>query len=118
MRRLLQALATAYAVATLTHGGQGFEEPANGGEEADLPVTTPPAPGGRHPIDDVLERNRPQLLAIPGVAGIGHGQAADGMDAVIVWVTDAAAAERVPREIDGYSVIVNTVPGGFHAYKA
>jgi hypothetical protein len=117
MWRLLLALAAAYAVAALTEGGQGFEEPANGGEEAGLPVTTPPpAPGERHPIDDILEHSRPELLAIPGVAGIGHGQTADGKDAVIVWVTEAVAAERLPTEIDGYPVIVNTVPGGFRAY--
>jgi hypothetical protein len=116
MRRLLQALATAYAVAVLTQGGQGFEEPA-GSEDAGLPVTPPPStPGGRQPIDDVLERSRPELLAIPGVAGIGHGQTADGKDAVIVSVTNALAAERVPTEIGGYAVIVNTVPGGFRAY--
>jgi hypothetical protein len=117
MRRLLQALATAYAVAALTEGGQGFEEPADGGEDADLPVTPPPSTSAdSQPIDDVLERSRPELLAIPGVTGVGHGQTADGKDAVIVWVTNARAAERLPAEIDGYAVIVNTVPGGFRAY--
>jgi hypothetical protein len=118
MRRLLQALAAAYAVTAWTSGGQGFEEPAPGREEAALPTTTPPPnQGGTHPIDAVLERSRPKLLAIPGVAGTGHGQTPNGNDAVVVWVTDPRAAERVPAEIEGYPVIVNIVPGGFHAYE-
>jgi hypothetical protein len=118
MRRLLQALATAYAVTAYTHGGQGFEEPAHSREEAALPATTPPPnQGDTHPIDDVLERTRSELLAIPGFAGVGHGQTPDGNDAIIVWVTDPGAAERVPTEIEGYTVIVNIVPGGFRAYE-
>jgi hypothetical protein len=118
MRRLLRALATAYAVTAYTHGGQGFEEPAHSSEEAALPSTTPPpVPGGTHPIDDVLERTRPELLAIPGFGGAGRGQTPDGNDAIIVWVTDSDAAERVPTEIEGYPVIVNIVPGGFRVYE-
>jgi hypothetical protein len=118
MRRLLQALATALAVMVYTRGGQGFEEPAHSGEEAALSATTPPPnQGGTHPIDDVLERNRPELLAIPGVAGAGHGQTPDGNDAIIIWVTDSDAAGRMPTEIEGYTVIVNIVPGGFRAYE-
>jgi hypothetical protein len=119
MWQLLEALATAYVVTASTHGGQGFEEPAHNHEEAALPATTTPPPnqGGTHPIDGVLERIRPELLAIPGFAGVGRGQTPDGNDAVIVWVTDPEAAERVPTEIEGYPVIVNVVPGGFRAYE-
>src|SRR5215204_2760852 len=98
MWRLLEALATVYAVKAWTHGGQGFEEPAHSREDAALPSTTtpPPSQGGTHPIDSVLERTRPELLAIPGFAGSGHGQTPDGNDAIIVWVTDPNAAKRVP----------------------
>ena len=118
MRRLLGALATVYAVTASTHGGQGFEEPAHSQEQAALPVTTPPPnQGDTHPIDDVLERIRPELLTIPGFAGVAHGQTPDGNDAVIVWVTDPDAAKRVPTEIEGYPVIVDVVPGGFRAYE-
>jgi hypothetical protein len=118
MRRLLQALATAYAVTACTQGGQGFEEPTHSREEAALSATTPPPNlGGTHPIDDVLERSRPELLAIPGFGGAGRGQTPDGNDAIIVWVTDHDAAERVPTEIEGYTVIVNIVPGGFRIYE-
>jgi len=115
--RLPGALVTAYVV-TACAQGQGFEEPATSGEEAALPSTTPPsAPGGTHPIDDVLDRSRPQLLAIPGVVGTGHGRTQDGDDAVIVWVTDPAAAESLPTDLEGFTVIVKTVPGGFRAFE-
>jgi hypothetical protein len=118
MWRLLEVLGTAYVVTVSTHGGQGFEEPAESHEEAALPATTPPPnQGGAHPVDDVLERHRPELLTIPGFAGVGRGQTPDGNDAIIVWVTDPDAAERVPAEIEGYPVIVNVVPGGFRAYE-
>jgi hypothetical protein len=118
MRRLLRTFATAYAVTACTNGGQGFGEPAHNGEEAALPATTPPPNlGDTHPINEVLERSRSELLAIPGVAGAGHGQTPDGNDAIIVWVTDPSAVERVPTEIEGYTVIVNVVPGGFRAYE-
>ena len=115
--RLLQALVRAYVVTSCAHG-QGFEEPAASGEEAALPSTTPPSgPGGTHPIDDVLDRSRPQLLAIPGVVGAGHGRTQDGDDAVIVWVTDPTAAENLPTDLEGFTVIVKTVPGGFRALE-
>jgi hypothetical protein len=120
MWRLLEALATVYAVTACTHDGQDFEEPAHSREEAALSSTTtpPPSQGGAHPIEDVLERTRPELLAIPGFAGSGHGRTPEGNDAIIVWVTDPDAAKRVPTEIEGYPVIVNVVPGGFHAQQA
>jgi hypothetical protein len=116
--RLFLALASAYALTAYNSGGRGFEEPAGRGEEAALRATGPPPSSGRaDPVDDILERSRPQLLAIPGVVGTGHGRTQKGDDAIIVWVTDAAAAERVPADIEGYPVIVNTVPGGFVAYE-
>ena len=118
MWRLLEVLGTAYVVTAFTHGGQDFEEPAESHEEAALPTTTqPPNQGGTHPIDGVLERYRPELLTIPGFAGVGRGQTPDGNDAVIVWITDPSAAERVPTELENYPVIVNVVPDGFRAYE-
>jgi hypothetical protein len=139
MLRLLLALVAVYALTA--YGGRGFEEPADMGEDAALPATTPPlssgfeepsemsedaalpattpppSSSGANPIDDILERSRPELLALPGVVGTGHGRTQDGADAIIIWVTDPGAAEHVPTEIEGYPVIVNTVPGGFRAYE-
>jgi hypothetical protein len=69
------------------------------------------------PIDDILKRSRPELLALPRVVGTGHGRTPEGDDAITVWVTDPEAAERVSTGIEGYPVIVNTVPGGFRAYE-
>ena len=119
MWRLLQAFTVAYALTAWSLGGPGLEEPANNGEEAALPGNAPPPyAGDTHPIDAVLERSRPELVAIPGVAGAGRGQTPDGDAAIIVWVTDSQAAERLRPEIEGYPVIVNIVPGGFRAYES
>jgi len=93
-----------------------FEEPAaTGGEQAALPVGDP-RDLERHPTDAVVDAHRQRLLAVEGVVGVGHGRTPDGNDAVLVWVTDAGAADRLPRELDGHAVIVDVVPGGFRAF--
>jgi hypothetical protein len=116
MRRLLGILAVACAAIACAQQTPPFEEPvATGGEQAALPVDAPPALE-HHPTDAVVEGHRDQLLAVPGVAGVGHGRTPDGSDAILVWVTDARAADQLPAEIDGYAVIVDVVPGGFRAF--
>jgi len=87
----------------------------DGREEAALPEAPPPPNVNAHPVDEIIDRNKQELLAVAGVEGVGRGLTATGDDAVVVWVSDAAAAQRVPAEIAGVPVIVEQVPGGFHA---
>jgi hypothetical protein len=97
--------------------GQGFLEPgADGGEAAVSAFTPNPQPTS--PIDGVLERNGPRLLAIDGVIGIGHTRTAIGADAVLVHVLYDSVRERVPEEMEGYPVEVVVIKGGFDAQTA
>jgi len=115
MRRLLGILAVASAAVTCARQTPPFEEPTADGEQAAVPVGAPPDLE-RHSTDAVVEAHRRHLLAVAGVVGVGHGRTPDGDDAVLVWVTDARAADRLPRELDGHAVIVELVPGGFRAF--
>jgi hypothetical protein len=54
-------------------------------------------------IEQVLARHAPELMRIEGVEGVGQALC-DGQPCVRVYLRDAAAASRVPRELDGYRV--------------
>ena len=59
------------------------------------------------PITEVLEARTPELLRIPGVIGTGEGS--EGGERVIVVFVRQTPVEwdpRIPREIDGYKVVV------------
>lgn len=91
-----------------------FEAPYSTGEQAAVAWTpTPERPAT--PIDEMLERNRPRLLTIEGVIGVGHGRTASGDDAVLIYVTDNSVRDRTPGTVEGYAVDVVVVPGGFDA---
>jgi len=51
---------------------------------------------------------------VPGVEGVAHGLAPDGKHAVLVWVSTVPTKNALPAQIEGYPVIVENVPGGFH----
>src|SRR5690349_4718311 len=107
---LVALVATAYA-----QHRPGFEDPGQGREEAALPSMAPPGSGRLEAVDEVIERIRGDLLGRPGVIGVARGRTEDGADAVVVWVSQPADGEQIPREIEGYPVVVHIVPGGFHA---
>jgi len=97
-----------------THPG-GFRVPAeDGGEDAALPAAPPPSGGQRSAIDEVLLRERPRLLSMPGVTGVSEGRTPEGLVAVVVWVTRPGATRSL-RDVAGHPVIEKYVPGGFHA---
>jgi hypothetical protein len=61
-------------------------------------------------VADVLRRNTPTLMAIPGVTGTGEGKR--GAQAVVVVYVGQATPElkeRIPREIEGYPVEVREI---------
>ena len=74
----------------------------------------PPGPDP-HPIESAIDSWRDRLLATVGVEGVAHGLTPDGHDAVLVWVSTVSVADSVPTEIEGFPVVVEHVPGGFHA---
>jgi hypothetical protein len=120
MLRLLLAILVLNTVTVRAQDGSGgWGEPrsTDGGEEARLPdMTPPPPPEAGSAVDEVLQRSGADLLAMPSVVGVSSGLAPDGAAAVLVWVTDAQAAEGIPKAIEGYPVVVHVVPEGFTAY--
>lgn len=94
-----------------------FAEPRAAAEEARVSFT-PPTPGSRSRITEVIERNRVELTEIEGVHGVAEGRTPTGDDAVRVDVDDDAVRERLPETIEGYPVEVVVVPGGFGTLPA
>ncbi len=60
------------------------------------------ARSGKDSIAQVLAVHRGELLAIPGVVGVGRGER-DGEPCIVVLVERAA---ELPSELDGYAVSV------------
>ena len=59
------------------------------------------------PIGEVLAARTPELLRIPGVIGTGEGS--EGGERVLVVFVSRRTAEldaKLPRELDGYKIVV------------
>jgi hypothetical protein len=56
------------------------------------------------PIEDLKESHERELMAIDGVEGVGIGRSRIGNDAIIVYLRDEGARNRIPRSISGYPV--------------
>lgn len=58
-------------------------------------------------IDAVLAQHQDQLMALPGVTGVGIGQQAD-RPVIVVMVRELTPSvrEAVPRTLDGHPVVV------------
>lgn len=57
-------------------------------------------------VAEVIARHRAQLLALPGVIGVGEGEA-DGSPCIVVFVaSDQQPPPSLPAVIDGYLVVV------------
>lgn len=67
-----------------------------------------PDPGDpRVNIEQVLERHQDQLMATPGVTGVGIGEK-DGKPAIIVMVREVTRdlKLRLPQVIEGHPVVI------------
>lgn len=118
MRRFLVVLIALLMTMTgvvvmLASSSFGEHDPKS--ENAELPFSGEPPPAPGHPMDTVLERFNSKILAIPGVEGTGRTLTSTGADAIQVWIRDSSAAGHVPSMFEGYPVIIEIVPGGFHA---
>lgn len=101
-------------------GGPDFTDPLAGGganEQAAVPWQ-PDRAGPATPLDDMIERYRPQLLAVEGVHGVSHGRTAIGDDAIRVDIERDSVRRQLPTDIEGYPVVVVVVPGGFDILPA
>ena len=95
-----------------------FESPSGSyREEAAMPYepdaeNRSPGQGG---IEDVRGRNERWLMSIDGVEGVSIGRTPTGDSAIVLYLRDRGALERVPRHVDGYPV-QTTVTGPIQAY--
>ena len=66
-------------------------------------------------IDEVMKKHTGELMAMPGVVGVGEG-ASRGKPCIIVFVAkkDAEALRGIPASLDGYPVRVEA-SGEFRA---
>ena len=55
-------------------------------------------------LENVKQDHEQELMAIDGVEGVGVGRSKIGNDAIIVYVRDEGAKQRIPRRIAGYPV--------------
>jgi len=74
---------------TVTGGGI-FEQPA---DDADGPA-------------GIVARVGDELLAIPGVEGVGLTQTRDGGDGIVVFVRDGSVAGLLPDVVGGLPIVV------------
>ena len=58
-------------------------------------------------IEEVLDRHRDRLMAIPGVSGLGIGDK-DGNPAIVIMVRQLTPdlKTRLPRALEGHAVVV------------
>ena len=75
----------------------------------------PIAPGdtmrmNRVPIQDVIQRQTPSLMAIQGVIGTGQGEV-DGKPVIVVYTSHISRENwiAIPRRIEGYTVDIREV---------
>ncbi len=61
----------------------------------------------RESIEAVLERHARRIVSLPGVVGVGEGEA-DGRPCITVYVAEKTAAVigRIPTDLEGWPVVV------------
>ena len=66
-------------------------------------------------IHAIKDAHEDELMAIPGVQGVGIGQNGIGEDVVLVYLKDAAAKQHVPPQLEDVPV-ETTIVGEIDAY--
>ena len=73
----------------------------------DPEASSTPDPGASSGIAAVMKRNEARLFAIDGVEGLNIGRDQIGRDAILIFVfPDRSVESRLPRDIEGFPVIV------------
>ncbi len=69
-------------------------------------------------IEDVLKKHADELMAIPGVVGVGEGKSR-GEQCIVIFVQDKQASSLgvLPDNIEGYSLTIEE-SGEFRAFDA
>lgn len=88
--------------------GKSFDDPASSGisddEDVMVEYEPQPDPGSQRGILAVRNKYEADIMAIPGVKGIGVTQNATGDDAIVVYVLDESVAARVPKSLGDFEV--------------
>jgi hypothetical protein len=66
--------------------------------------------------DSVLRRHEAELMALPGVRGVGETRNDIGDPAIMVYLTNQGAASKVPSQLEGLEVVTSVV-GEVDAYR-
>jgi peptide deformylase len=66
-------------------------------------------------IEEVKQAQEARLMAMKGVEGVGIGADQLGNPAIVVYVRDAGAAARLPKQIEGHPVVVENLGGPIDA---
>jgi len=106
-RRFAELALLFFFACTVSCAGRPDAEPTNArGNGTGIRSVTMPREG----IASVLSRRTPMLMDIEGVKGTGEGR--EGADTVllvfVVRKTEAVTA-RIPREVDGWRVVIREV---------
>jgi hypothetical protein len=96
---------------------QGFEEPHATNEQAAVMFSPTPL-GPPTPLAKAAERVGQQLRTLPGFVGVAQGRTEIGDDAIIVHVEHQGMKSKIPKEMHGFPVRVEVVPGGFDILPA
>lgn len=87
---------------------KSFHDPSPSGisddEDVMIEYDPQPDPQSQSGILAVREKYEADIMAIPGVNGIGVTQNVTGDDAIAVYVLDKSIAARVPKSLGGYDV--------------
>ena len=93
----------------------GFDEPRQTDASAEMPVTTPPSGPPTDDLDRTIADLAAELKHRLGVHGVGRGYGTPGKDTIVVFVDHENIGEELPKEVDGYPVMIEVVEGGFRA---